>query len=169
MAEPAGLVKQEHRRIVLPWSRFNDTWWQQHLSTALTPAAHAVPDEQPNNPALTAKAKCAVRTNAEQSLDTATRIAALEAACVRVQEEFQNLFAGVRTKTDRIHVYYTQRLAIARENASMAQGEVRAVSIAARVAHVQSLNNSTTRNWISSRQGARLSFSITCVYRHEIR
>ena len=74
------------------------------MSTALTPAAPAVPDEQPNNPALlaianpalTAKAKCAVhvRTNAEQSLDTATRIAALEAACVRVQEEFQNLFAG---------------------------------------------------------------------------
>ena len=61
------------------------------------------------------------------------------------------LVCGVRTKTDRIHVYYTQRLAIARENASMAQGEVRAVSIAARVA--QSLNNSTTRNWISRRQG----------------
>ena len=72
------------------------------MSTALTPAAPAVPDEQPNNPALlaianpalTAKAKCAVRTNAEQSLGTSTRIAALEAACVRVQEEFQNLFAG---------------------------------------------------------------------------
>ena len=49
VAESVGLIKQEHRRIVLPRSRFNDTWLQQHLSTTLTPAAPAVPDEQSNN------------------------------------------------------------------------------------------------------------------------
>ena len=71
------------------------------MSTTLTPAAPAVPEEQPNDtallamaqPALTAKAKRAVRTNAEQALDTATRFAALEAACDTVQQEFENSFA----------------------------------------------------------------------------
>ena len=117
VAAPAGLVKREHRILVLPSSRFTKTWWQEHVAT-LTPAASEVPDEQPIDtalvpmaqPALTAKAKRAVRTNAEQALDTATRIAALEAACGKVQQEFELSFTWEERKLIAAQSYYTERL-----------------------------------------------------------
>ena len=147
VAEPAGLVKRKHRKIVLHMSRFSARWWQQHQSPTLTPAAPAVPDEQPIDTALVPmaqpreyglkpKAKRAVRTNEEQALDTAARIAALEAACGKVQQEFELSFTWEERKLIAAQSYYTERLAIAKENASMAQGEMRAVSIAARAAAV---------------------------------
>ena len=38
VAAPASKQQRDSRLIVLPKSRFNDTWWQRHLPT-LTPAA----------------------------------------------------------------------------------------------------------------------------------
>ena len=101
VAAPADKLKRESRGIVLPSSRFTKTWWQEHVAT-LTPAAPEVPDDQaivtPAQPALNAKAKRAVRTRQEQALETATRIAALETACAKVQEEFQNSFTWEERK-----------------------------------------------------------------------
>ena len=113
---PAGLVKRKHREIVLHRSRFSETWWQQHQSPTLTPAAPAVPDEQPIDtalvaiaqPAFTAKSKRAVGTNAEQALDTATRITARQAACVKVQDEFENSFTWEERKLIAAQAYYTE-------------------------------------------------------------
>ena len=149
VAAPADKLKRESRGIVPPSSRFTKTWWQEHVAT-LTPAAPEVPDDQaivtPAQPALNAKAKRAVRTRQEQALETATRIAALETACAKVQEEFQNSFTWEERKLIAANSYYTERLAIAKENASMAQGEMRSLSMAPRAAHV---SVSTSQNWMS--------------------
>ena len=154
VAAPAAKQQRDSRLIVLPRSRFTETWWQQHLSPTLTPAAPAVPDEQPigtalvpmAQPGLKPKAKRALRTHEEQALDTAARIAALEAACGKVQQEFELSCTWEERKLIAAQSYYAERLAIAKENASMAQGEMRAVSIAARAAAV---SYSTSRNWIA--------------------
>ena len=101
VAAPAAKQQRDSRIIDLPSSRFTKTWWQEHVAT-LTPAAPEVPDDQaivtPAQPALNAKAKRAVRTRQEQALGTATRIAALETACAKVQEEFQNSFTWEERK-----------------------------------------------------------------------
>ena len=106
VAAPAEKLKRESRGLVLPRWRFTKTWWQKHAA-GLTLAAPEVSDQelivssaQPGsaNKALTAKTKRQVRTRQEQALDTATRIAALETACAKVQEEFQNSFTWEERK-----------------------------------------------------------------------
>jgi hypothetical protein len=166
VAEPAGLVKRKHGKLILPRLRFSKTWWQEHAA-GLTLAAPEVPDQelivssaQPGSanqaPSLTVKAKRAVRTRQEQALETATRIAALETACAKVQEEFQNSFTWEERKLIAANSYYTERLAIAKENASMAQGEMRSLSMAARAAHV---SGSTSQNWMSDHVNIQGYFS----------
>ena len=86
-----------------------------------------------------------MRSRAEQALDTATRIAVFEAACAKAQEEFQNSFTWEERKLIAASPHYTERLAIAKQHASMAQGEMRSLSMAARAAHVPV---ATPQNWM---------------------
>ena len=167
VAEPAGLVQRKHGKLILPRCRFSETWWQEHAA-GLTLAAPEVSDQhqivssaQPGsaNQALTVKAKRAVRTRQEQALETATRIAALETACAKVQEEFQNSFTWEERKLIAANSYYTERLAIAKENASMIWRRVRC-------GHFQWLQGQHTCQFLLRKTGCQTMLSTKVISRH---